>query len=198
MSANRVNGIQNWSSFSHHQVDPGFFAVLPKATHCIGTACYSHEEPSKACIDNYFVVFFFKFKDNSIHDIVVLVFLGRLADVLLRVDVLHVIAVADFDQERISQRHWIDLSIDIEFDLALVLLVWVGNEMDSRHVSERGFVIRVDFVYFESIFEELSFSHSWINLSKPQFNKFDNNYILACWTAKTSTSLTPTSKKTYI
>lgn len=89
------------SSPLHHQEYSCFFPVLPKSSHSIDTARNPHKKSSKATIGDNLVALFFHIKDHSIHDILIAIFLGRSVQLLMRVDILDIIAVGHSDQKRI-------------------------------------------------------------------------------------------------
>lgn len=41
------------------------------------------------------------------------------------------IAVSDLDEEGISDGDWVDLDVDVHFDMSAVLLVRVGDQVHS-------------------------------------------------------------------
>ena len=74
----------------------------------------------------------------------------------MRVDVFDLVAVDYLDQERVMDGDWVDLDVDVQFDLAPVLLVGVGAHVHSGDVTERGLIVRVDLFYLEPVFKEFS------------------------------------------
>ncbi len=152
-----ANRYYSWSiSCSlHHQVDPCLLALLPKASHGIQAAWHSHEQSSKASKSNQLVWLFLKIKDDSIHNIIIAIFLWWLIDFLLWVQILNMVAIGDLDKKRVSLWDRVDLNIDINFDKSTVLLVRIGNQMHPRNIAERGFIIRVDLLHFEPVLKQL-------------------------------------------
>ena len=74
----------------------------------------------------------------------------------MRVDVFDLVTVDHLDQERVMDGDWVDLDVDVQFDLAPVLLVGVGAHVHSGDVAEGSLVVRVDLLYLEPVFEEFS------------------------------------------
>lgn len=66
------------------------------------------------------------------------------------------IAVGYLYEEGIGYVDWVDLDIDVDLDQTTILFVGVGGQVDAGDVAEWGFVIRVDFLYFETILEYLA------------------------------------------
>ena len=74
----------------------------------------------------------------------------------MRVDVFDLVAVDYLDQERVMDGDWVDLDVDVQFDLAPVLLVGVGAHVHSGDVTEGGLIVRVNLLYLEPVFKEFS------------------------------------------
>ena len=72
------------------------------------------------------------------------------------VDVFEVVGVGDAYEEGVIDVNGVDLHVDVEFDVASVLFVGVGGEVDAGDVTEGGFVVGVDFVNSETILEQLA------------------------------------------
>jgi hypothetical protein len=139
-----------------HQVDPRLLALLAEASHGVEAAGDAHEESSEAGVDDEFVALLLDFEDDAVHDVVVAVLFGGLVEVLLRVDVLDVVAVGDLDEEGVGDGDGVDLDVDVDLDEASVLLVGVGDEVHSGHVAEGRLVIGVDLVHLEPVLEQLT------------------------------------------
>jgi hypothetical protein len=69
------------------------------------------------------------------------------------VDVFQVIGVGDTNEEGVIDVHRVDLNVDIELDVATVLLIRIGGKVNSGDVAEGGFVVGVYFVNSETILE---------------------------------------------
>lgn len=65
------------------------------------------------------------------------------------------IAISDTNEKRIGHAHRIDLYVDVNFNESTVLLIGIGDQMNSRYVTEWGLVIRVDLLHLESVFKYL-------------------------------------------
>ncbi len=66
------------------------------------------------------------------------------------------VTVGNFDQEGVSDGNWVNLDVDIHLYESPILLVRVGNEVDSRNISKRSLVVGVDLVDLKSVLEQLS------------------------------------------
>lgn len=111
----------------HHQVDPRLLPLLPEPSHRVQTASDSHQQPSKAGIDDHLIALLLDLEHNAIHHIIIAILFRGLIEFLLRVDVLDMVAVGHLDEEGISDRNRVDLDVDIHFDVPAVLLVGVGD-----------------------------------------------------------------------
>lgn len=152
----RLNFELNESSPLNHEINSGLLAILSEGTESISLSIDSHDQASKAGKYGEFIVFFDDVKNNTISDIVKVVLLWRFVRIFRYIKIGDIIAVGDSDEEWFFQGDGVYLSVDINLHVEFIL----GDHVDTGYVSEWGFVVRIYFLYFESVFENLSVLHS--------------------------------------
>ena len=113
------------------QIDPRFFALFAETSHRIETARDAEEEAAETREDGHFVAFLLDLEDYSVHDVIIVVFFGRLVELFLGVKVSDVVAVGDLDEEGISDRNGEELDMEVYLEESSVLLVRVGHHVYS-------------------------------------------------------------------